>query len=158
MDLGNLHHNTADGVHIASAGGVWNALVHGFGGMRHDDGRLSFDPRLPVGWPELSFPVTMRDSRIRVRLLREEISFTLETGPEIDVTVRGATVSVTAAGTVVPLADQGPVLDDAVLATPVGLGDPRADGSIVTSHVPKDPDDPWEYPVTTDPDDLIEEG
>ncbi|MGO2584753.1 MAG: glycoside hydrolase family 65 protein [Brachybacterium tyrofermentans] len=158
VDLGNLHHNTADGVHIASAGGVWNALVHGFGGMRHDDGRLSFDPRLPVGWPELSFPLTMRGSRIRVRLLREEISFTLETGPEIEVTVRGTTVTVTASGTVVPLPDQGPVLDDAVLATPVGLGDPRADGSIVTSHVPKDPEDPWEYPVTTDPDDLIEEG
>src|SRR5699024_11204539 len=37
VDLANLHRNTADGVHIASAGGVWNALVHGFGGMRHDE-------------------------------------------------------------------------------------------------------------------------
>ena len=40
VDLGNLHGNTSDGVHIASAGGVWNALVHGFGGMRHDSGRI----------------------------------------------------------------------------------------------------------------------
>ena len=77
VDLGNLHGNTADGVHIASAGGVWNALVHGFGGMRHDEGRISFDPRLPEGWPELVFPLTVRGSRIRVRLVREEISFTL---------------------------------------------------------------------------------
>ncbi|WP_422116896.1 glycoside hydrolase family 65 protein [Brachybacterium sp. UNK5269] len=157
VDLGNLHHNTADGVHIASAGGVWNALVHGFGGMRHDEGRLSFDPRLPAEWPELRFPLTLRGSRFRVRLLREEISFTLETGSEIEVTVRGRTVTVTAAGTTVALADQGPILDDAVLARPVGLGDQRADGSIMTSFVPKDPDDPWEYAVPDDPDDIIEE-
>ena len=64
----------------------------------------------------------------------------------------------TSAGVSTPLSDQGPILDDAVLATPVGLGDQRADGSIMTSYVPKDPEDPWEYPVTTDPDDLIEEG
>ncbi|MDN5687183.1 MAG: glycoside hydrolase family 65 protein [Brachybacterium sp.] len=157
VDLGDLHGNTADGVHIASAGGVWNALVHGFGGMRHDQGRLSFDPRLPEGWPELSFPLTVRGSRLRVRLLREEIILTLESGRELEVSVRGHSVLVTAAGTSVPLPDQGPVLDDAVLASPVGLGDQRADGSIMTSFVPRDPEDPWEYPALTDPDDIIEE-
>ncbi|AXK44508.1 glycoside hydrolase family 65 protein [Brachybacterium saurashtrense] len=157
VDLGNLHHNTADGVHIASAGGVWNALVHGFGGMRHDEGRISFDPRLPADWPELSFPLTVRGSRVRVHLVREEISFTLLAGEEIEVSVRGQDVVVTAAGTAVPLADQGPVLDDAVLSRPVGLGDERADGSIVTSYVPGDPEDPWEYPVASDPDDIIDE-
>ena len=29
-DMADLHANTSDGVHIASAGGVWNALVYGF--------------------------------------------------------------------------------------------------------------------------------
>jgi alpha,alpha-trehalose phosphorylase len=157
VDLGDLHGNTADGVHIASAGGVWNALVHGFGGMRHDEGRISFDPRLPADWPELSFPLTVRGSRFRVRLVREEISFTLESGAEIEITVRGETVTVDAPGVSVALADQGPLLDDAVLARPVGLGDERADGSIMTSYVPGDPEDPWEYPVATDPDDIIEQ-
>nr|WP_245354408.1 glycosyl hydrolase family 65 protein [Brachybacterium sacelli] len=157
VDLADLHGNTSDGVHVASAGGVWNALVHGFGGMRHEEGRLSFDPRLPEGWPELSFPLTVRGSRVRVRVLPEEIILTLETGAELEVTVRGRSVAVTAAGASVPLADQGPVLDDAVLASPVGLGDQRADGTIVTSYVPKDPEDPWEYPALTDPDDIIEE-
>lgn len=157
VDLANLHHNTADGVHIASAGGVWNALVHGFGGMRHDDGQVSFDPRLPTDWPELSYPLTVRGSRFRVRLVREEISFTLESGDEVEVTVRGERVTVDAGGVTVPLVDQGPLLDDSVLARPVGLGDERADGSIMTSHVPGDPDDPWEYPVASDPDDIIDE-
>ncbi|HJB10113.1 MAG TPA: glycoside hydrolase family 65 protein [Candidatus Brachybacterium merdavium] len=158
VDLGNLHGNTPDGVHIASAGGVWNALVHGFGGMRQDEGEISFDPRLPDAWPELVFPLTVRGSRFRVRLLREEISLTLETGDQLEVSVRGQRVTVTPEGVTVPLEHQGPVLDDAVLASPVGLGDKRADGSIVTSFVPKDPDDPWEFPIHTDPDDIIEAG
>ncbi len=156
VDLGDLHHNAADGVHIASAGGVWNALVHGFGGMRQDEGRISFDPRLPADWPELRFPLTVRGSRFRVRLVREAISFTLETGEPLAVTVRGQEVTITADGVTVPLEDQGPLLSDEVLTHPVGLGDARADGSIMTSFVPSDPEDPWEYPVLSDPDEIIE--
>src|SRR5699024_10550710 len=89
VDLGNLHGNTPDGVHIASAGGVWNALVHGFGGMRQDEGEISFDPRLPDAWPGLVFPLTVRGSRFRVPLLREEISLTLETRDQLEVSARG---------------------------------------------------------------------
>ena len=44
VDLGDLHHNAADGVHVASAGGVWTALVSGFGGMRDHFGDLSVRP------------------------------------------------------------------------------------------------------------------
>lgn len=150
VDIANLHHNTSDGVHIASAGGVWNSLVHGFGGMRHDAGVISFDPRLPEDWPSLAFPLTVRDSRFRVLIERDSITLTLEEGAELEVIVRGEPVTVTAAGTRVPLADQGPVLDDAVLSRPVAVGDQRPDGSIITSQVPADPDSPWEYPVGED--------
>ena len=45
-----------------------------------------------------------------------------------------------------------------MLSRPVGLGDARADGSIMTSFVPGDPEDPWEYPVASDPDDIVDEG
>ena len=48
VDLVNLHGNTVDGLHVASTGGVWSALVFGFGGMRDHGGVLSFDPRLPA--------------------------------------------------------------------------------------------------------------
>ena len=34
VDLADLHGNASDGVHVASTGGVWSALVYGFGGMR----------------------------------------------------------------------------------------------------------------------------
>src|SRR5260370_39450 len=47
MDLYDLEHNTRDGVHIASLAGAWLVLVCGFGGMRHEDGEVTFAPRLP---------------------------------------------------------------------------------------------------------------
>ncbi len=45
VDLADLHGNTSDGVHIASTGGIWGALVNGFGGMRDHGGRMTFNPR-----------------------------------------------------------------------------------------------------------------
>ena len=55
VDLLDLHGNTADGIHIASCGGTWLALVAGFGGLRDSDGEVRFAPRLPgrVGAPAL---------------------------------------------------------------------------------------------------------
>ena len=45
MDLADVGGNVKDGCHIASMGGTWMMLTYGFGGMRDDDGVLSFWPR-----------------------------------------------------------------------------------------------------------------
>ncbi|GMA20955.1 glycoside hydrolase family 65 protein [Arsenicicoccus piscis] len=111
VDLADLHRNTSDGVHIASAGGVWTALVHGFAGLRDHGGAISFDPRLPREWPELSFPIRVRGTRLRVTLRTKEIHFEVEEGGPLEVCVRGTTCTVEpGAGTTVPLANQGPRL------------------------------------------------
>ena len=47
MDLADVGGNVKDGCHIASMGGTWMMLTYGFGGMRDDDGTLSFWPRRP---------------------------------------------------------------------------------------------------------------
>ena len=49
IDLRDLADNTDDGLHIASLGGAWLAVVAGFGGMRDHGDRLAFAPRLPGG-------------------------------------------------------------------------------------------------------------
>jgi alpha,alpha-trehalose phosphorylase len=70
VDLGDLHHNASDGVHVASAGGVWTALVAGFGGMRDHYGELSFDPRLPKAWPSLSFTLHWQGTPLKIEITR----------------------------------------------------------------------------------------
>ncbi len=89
MDLGDIAGNTTDGVHMASAGGVWMALVYGFAGMRDVRGSISFDPRMPEQWTSMSFKVTVRGIVLSVRLEHESIA--LVPDAPMDVTVRGKT-------------------------------------------------------------------
>ena len=62
LDLADTHGNTDDGVHIANAGGVWAAVVHGFAGMSDDGMSLRFQPRLPSAWASMSFRLRRRDT------------------------------------------------------------------------------------------------
>ncbi|SDG89457.1 glycoside hydrolase family 65 protein [Microbacterium pygmaeum] len=111
VDLADLHHNASDGVHVASAGGVWTALIAGFGGMRDHFGELTFDPRLPADWPELSFPLHWHGTRLQVTITREELRVRAGDGEPLVFSVRGDAYAIGAnEEVVVPLADQGPVI------------------------------------------------
>ncbi|OAN36621.1 glycoside hydrolase family 65 protein [Microbacterium sp. H83] len=111
VDLHDLHHNAADGVHVASAGGVWTALVCGFGGMRDYAGELSFDPRLPAGWPSLSYPLQWQGSELQVTVTKDELRVQVRSGEPVAFTVRDeAFIATTDADVVVALADQGPLI------------------------------------------------
>ena len=89
MDLGNVAGNASDGVHIASAAGVWSSLVFGFGGVRDFEGRLSFDPRLPRTWNELAFSLRFRGRQLRIKLSHDEERYLVETGDALNVLIRG---------------------------------------------------------------------
>ncbi|GAA1316906.1 glycoside hydrolase family 65 protein [Leucobacter albus] len=130
VDLRDLHGNAADGVHVASAGGVWSALVYGFGGLRDAGGALSFDPRLPAEWPELAFSLMVEGRCLRVTVRQESLSLALDAaasdagaapsrggsaapgeGAGVSVQVRGEAVSLTPGEAVtIALAGQGPRL------------------------------------------------
>ncbi|MET4224861.1 glycoside hydrolase family 65 protein [Oerskovia enterophila] len=136
VDLENRHANAADGVHVASAGGTWSALAFGFGGMRDDCGRISFDPRLPQEWESLTFRVTLRDSRLKVTVTVDAIELVCETGEGADVLVRGESVHVGAGETVtVALDGQGPVLHGTPSLRDL-TGNRREDGTLITAQVP----------------------
>ncbi|WP_431071227.1 glycoside hydrolase family 65 protein [Microbacterium phyllosphaerae] len=111
VDLHDLHHNAADGVHVASAGGVWTALVCGFGGMRDYAGELSFDPRLPADWPSLSYPLQWQGSAMQITLTKDALRVQVRAGDPVPFTVRDVAYVATAdEEVVVPLADQGPLI------------------------------------------------
>ncbi len=66
LDLADSHGNTTDGVHIASCGGVWAGIVHGFAGMVDHGTALSFAPRLPAKWDRVTFHVQRHGAMLRV--------------------------------------------------------------------------------------------
>ena len=89
MDLGDAAGNTSDGVHVASAAGVWSSLVRGFGGVRDRGGRLSFSPRLPGSWRSLQFSLRFHDRQLRVHLTHEEERYLVDEGDSLEITLRG---------------------------------------------------------------------
>jgi len=89
MDLGNVAGNASDGVHIASAAGVWSSLVFGFGGVRDFGGQLTFQPKLPRAWNELAFSLRFCGRQIRVKLTHDEERYLVEEGEPLSVLVRG---------------------------------------------------------------------
>jgi alpha,alpha-trehalose phosphorylase len=89
MDLADVAGNVVDGAHVASTGGVWMALTYGFGGMRDDDGQLSFDPRLPEPWGSLRFNIRFHDRQLVVDLSHERYAFEIREGEPLTIHVRG---------------------------------------------------------------------
>jgi beta-phosphoglucomutase len=62
-DLQDVRHNAGDGIHAASAGGLWQAAVLGFAGLRLSDTGCQTKPQLPSHWRRLAFSVYCRGKR-----------------------------------------------------------------------------------------------
>ena len=136
VDLDDLHENASDGVHVASAGGVWSALVNGFAGMRDYHGQLSFDPRLPSDWPSLSFPLQWQGTAMDVRVTADQLRVSVRVGEPVQFTVRGVPYEASVDGeVVVPLADQGPVREGRPTLRKFAEAR-REDGTLLSPRVP----------------------
>ncbi len=97
MDLSDIGGNMMHGAHIASIGGTWMALVYGFAGMRDHRGGISFHPRLPAEWRRLSFPLTIRDQRLRVEAAHDFTTYRLIGGEALTIRHNGHAITLTAA-------------------------------------------------------------
>ena len=68
VDLEDTRGNAAQGIHAASAGGVWQAVVFGFAGLRLTPDGPKTDPHLPPTWRRLVFQVVHRGQLHRIEL------------------------------------------------------------------------------------------
>ncbi|MGN6609670.1 MAG: glycosyl hydrolase family 65 protein [Jatrophihabitans sp.] len=101
IDLDDASGATASGLHLATIGGVWQAVVRGFAGVRVRDGMLVVDPSLPQAWPTL---------RVGFRALGAHVRLLVEGGSVQVRTDRPLTVQI---GSAEPQPIEGHVLDDA---------------------------------------------
>jgi len=60
VDLDDNRGNTGDGIHAASAGGIWQAVVFGFGGIQLKENGPVATPHLPATWTRLKFKLHWR--------------------------------------------------------------------------------------------------
>jgi alpha,alpha-trehalose phosphorylase len=98
LDLENRAGNTADGLHLATAGGTWQALISGFGGFTHGAAGARFDPRLPPAWSNLEFNVRIRGSLVHASLDHQSLTLSLLAGDEVTVSVCEEEATITDGG------------------------------------------------------------
>jgi kojibiose phosphorylase len=60
VDLEDTRTNAHEGIHGASAGGTWQAVVFGFGGIELTENGPVATPHLPPGWTRLKFKIHWR--------------------------------------------------------------------------------------------------
>jgi alpha,alpha-trehalose phosphorylase len=100
MDLDDLEHNTADGLHIASLAGAWMVAVNGFGGLRDTEGKLAFEPRLPAALRSLTFNLLFQGTHLNVAIHPHEARYTCSSDDNhIDLEHYGEKVRVGPGGT-----------------------------------------------------------
>jgi len=68
VDLADVRGNARDGIHAASAGALWQAVIFGFAGLAFDGDRVTTAPHLPAHWRRLAFRVVHRGRVIDVDL------------------------------------------------------------------------------------------
>jgi len=81
VDLVDNQGNTAEGVHIASAGGTWQTIICGFGGFRVRSGQMTFKPWLPPDWNAVDFRLKWHGNTVSVSADHTSMTFVLS-GPE----------------------------------------------------------------------------
>lgn len=71
VDLGTGVGKSAQGLHMASIGGIWNMIVEGFGGIRVLDGQLRIEPHLPSKWNSLHFEINWHGSLLKIDVYKD---------------------------------------------------------------------------------------
>jgi alpha,alpha-trehalose phosphorylase len=112
VDLHDAHGNTADGIHIASCGGTWLALVAGFGGLRDSDGDVRFHPRLPADWNRLRFRVQVREQLVEVDITHASTTYRLLEGHSLQIEHFGEQLRLTRAASLTRPAPASPAASE----------------------------------------------
>jgi alpha,alpha-trehalose phosphorylase len=117
VDLADAAGNLRDGLHLASAGGTWMAIVYGFTGYRWRT--RDFAPMLPTRAQRIRFPLRLGDTVLEVRIEPDLVTYTVRAGEPLTATHHGKEFTVTADA---PVAFPGDYRthDAAVTTTPTG--------------------------------------
>jgi trehalose/maltose hydrolase-like predicted phosphorylase len=73
LDLDDLTGTTGGGLHLATMGGLWQAVVWGFAGVRPTRDGLRIDPRLPKRWSSLRVRVVFRGVPLTIDIDHDQV-------------------------------------------------------------------------------------
>ena len=94
LDLDDYNKEVEEGLHITSMAGTWMSIVEGFGGMRIEDGSLSFTPQIPKQWKGYSFKVNFRNQVLKVIVNQGKTHFEVDGDKELHIKVNGEKITI----------------------------------------------------------------
>jgi trehalose/maltose hydrolase-like predicted phosphorylase len=90
LDLDDLTAMTGGGLHMATFGGLWQAVVFGFAGVRPNEGVLRVEPALPRRWSRLRIRVRFQGIAVRLDLGHDRV--VIEADGPVSLSVYGIAV------------------------------------------------------------------
>jgi len=97
MDIDFGHRPRAsEGLHFANVGGMWQEIVHGFGGMANalSSDTLTFAPCMPKEIERISFQVVWKGQHVSITVTRSTVTVKNLSALELSFTVHGTTATV----------------------------------------------------------------
>ncbi|HYF81650.1 MAG TPA: glycosyl hydrolase family 65 protein [Clostridia bacterium] len=89
IDMGQSPVSSNTGIHTAAMGGIWLAVVMGFGGLFNNEGQLKIDPMLPEEWTRLNYGIYWRGRKIRIEVTTGNVTITSPSQGETLLKVHG---------------------------------------------------------------------
>jgi alpha,alpha-trehalose phosphorylase len=83
VDMADTAGNLRDGVHVASAGGTWMAVVYGFARYRWRTHGPEFSPILPTRARRLRIPLRLRGSVLTVDIEEHRVTYRVQSGDPV---------------------------------------------------------------------------
>jgi trehalose/maltose hydrolase-like predicted phosphorylase len=92
LDLDDVTGTTAGGLHLATMGGIWQALAYGFLGLRPGRDALGIDPCLPTSWAALELRLRVGGHPVSVHAERSTVTVTCDEPLAVRIGCRPPTV------------------------------------------------------------------
>ncbi len=87
-DVSNLYGNTHEGIHAASCGGTYQAVIFGFAGITIRDKTLSINPRIPRTWSRLIFSLLWRGCLLRFDIDHNTVTILIQKSKRKQIKIR----------------------------------------------------------------------
>jgi kojibiose phosphorylase len=90
-DISNIYGNASEGIHAASLGGTWQAVVFGFAGVGVVKGKLSINPNLPNTWNYMQLSLSWQKALLHIKLNHGTVKIRISSSSKekIDISVFG---------------------------------------------------------------------
>ncbi|MBC1568515.1 glycoside hydrolase family 65 protein [Listeria sp. FSL L7-1425] len=89
IDLGREPHSSDDGLHAASLGAIWLAVVFGFAGIDTSGELLEIAPNLPDAWQAVAFEFAWKGETISVEIAPNTLQLSKSTKSVLELVIYG---------------------------------------------------------------------